>query len=176
MTFSELIANFAAFGVTSTELQEVVEGLDVNSIASMEETDEKFKALKDKARKGFRQVALPLHPDRTDDKVAHGKFNAYNKAMEAIDELDVGTLVSMGIVGGFDQHYDGYEPGDDSFDEAQQSSFMAMAKWYKGPMVPMGWCGNRAANDPKPAYRPVPTPADPTRTFFGTLPEPKKDQ
>jgi len=175
MTFNELISHFAAFGINSAEIAEVVKDLDVNSIDSMEETDKKFRALKDKARKGFRKVAMPLHPDRTDDKDAHGRFNAYNQAMRAIDELEVNTLVSMGLVGGFDDQFDG-GADDGSFEEAQDASFRAMAKWYRGPLVPLGWQGNREASEKSPAWENPPTPADPTRTFFGTLPEPEKGQ
>ena len=167
MTFNELIRYFAIFGVKSDEITPLLGDIDLGSPEKMQAAKVELTALQTKARKGFRQLAMPLHPDRNSSPQAHQKYNEYARVISIIKGLTVGALHGLYDPALHAQdtpdHYGDAPAGmDDTFEDAQRDSFMAMAKHYKGPMTPLGWMGNKGP--------PSPT-GDPSRTFVKQLPD-----
>lgn len=155
MNLSQLLEAFDKFGVDRQEVMPLLTAIDTSSLEKVTDCKKRLEELKKMARKGFRKVSFPLHPDRSSNPDDHAAFNYYNKLIRMIDTLTVGSL--DGLAASIDM--DTGAPGDaDYYEEAQRNSFMAMAKWYKGPFIPVGWSENRG--NVAPHWRPGPTEED----------------
>lgn len=138
---------------------------DIGSPEKMAVAKEALKDLKIKSRRGFRELAAPLHPDHNPNKKSNDQYKEYARVNQIISGLTVGALHGL-YDDDFEQHTQHYAeaPVDHcgrTFETAQTESFMAFAKHYKGPMTPLGWMGNQAAPPPS---------GSPGRTFVKELP------
>ena len=167
MTLDEILHALAIFGVTSDDIDPLLESLDVSSFDAVQDANDKLQRLKTKARKGFRQIVMNIHPDHSSDPADHATYNAHNTSMNMIEQLTA-IMLSELVVSAKSMAEDVAQYEGDG--EAQERSFMAMAKWYKGPMIPVGWHEN--TGDPTERERRSPsTPIDPSRTFVKYLPD-----